>query len=233
MKKILLCVLAFTGLNVSVAMAEETSVPEFATMYQLSTSDQASVAAAFTRFSQSDCRKNLPTAIRIMFERFNGTDKTTHSVIWNFADAAAMSSTFGALGECRAWADTFNTVSKNVEWQSQQLLRTLAAGGDYTEDNVYIVWQTNVSDEAAYVKAYKKLMAAQTKNGLVNGAWGLWRVQGGATSDVTHIAFAGAANMEELLATSNPSKAFLTFQKEVAGIRTVHTQNINTVLADL
>ena len=90
-----------------------------------------------------------------------------------------------------------------------------------------------MSDEAAYVKAYKKLMAAQTKNGLVNGAWGLWRVQGGATSDVTHIAFAGAANLETLLANSNPSKAFLTFQKEVAGLRTVHTQNINSVLADL
>ena len=90
-----------------------------------------------------------------------------------------------------------------------------------------------MSDEAAYVKAYKKLMAAQTKNGLVNGAWGLWRVQGGATSEVTHIAFAGAANLETLLATSNPSKAFLTFQREVASIRSVHTMNMNTVLADL
>ena len=168
-----------------------------------------------------------------MNESFNGTDETTHSVIWNFADAAGMTSTFAGLRECRAWADTFNALSNNVEWQSQQLLRTLATGGDYTKDTAYIVWQTNVSDEAAYVKAYKKLMAAQTKNGLVNGAWGLWRVQGGATSEVTHIAFAGAANLETLLANSNPSKAFLTFQKEVAGLRTVHTQNINTVLADL
>ena len=233
MKKLMLCLLAFTGLNANVALAEETSVPEFATIFQLSTKDQSSVAAAFTKFAQSDCRKNLPTAIRIMNENYNGTDETTHSVIWNFADAAGMATTFAGLRECRAWADTFNTVSKNVEWQSQQLLRTLAAGGDYTKDNAYIAWQTNVSDEAAYVKAYKKLMAAQTKNGLVNGAWGLWRVQGGATSDVTHIAYAGASSIEELLATGNPSKAFLTFQKEVAGIRTVHTRNIATVLADL
>jgi hypothetical protein len=233
MKKLMLCLLAFTGLNANVALAEETSVPEFATIFQLSTKDQSSVAAAFTKFAQSDCRKNLPTAIRVMNENYNGADETTHSVIWNFADAADMSSTFGALRECRAWADTFNTLSKSVEWQSQQLVRTLATGGDYTKDTVYTVWQTNVSDEAAYVKAYKKLMAAQTKNGLVNGAWGLWRVQGGATSEVTHIAFAGAANLETLLATSNPSKAFLTFQREVAGIRSVHTMNINIVLADL
>ncbi len=231
MKKLLLCVLAFTGLNANVAMAEETSVPEFATIFQLSTTDQSSVAAAFTKFAQSDCRKNLPTAIRIMNEIYNGAEETTHSVIWNFADAAGMSSTFGALRECRAWADTFNTLSNNVEWQSQQLLRTLATGGDYTKDTAYIVWQTNVSDEAAYVKAYKKLMAAQTKNGLVNGAWGLWRVQGGATSDV-HNSFRGAANLETCLQRAI-LQAFLTFQREVAGIRSVHTMNINIVLADL
>jgi hypothetical protein len=233
MKKLILCLLAFTGLNANAAIAEETSVPEFATIFQLSTTNQSSVAAAFTQFAQSDCRKNLPTNIRIMNETFNGTDETTHSVIWNFADAAGMATTFAGLRECRAWADTFSSLSNNVEWQSQQLLRTLATGGDYTKDTAYIVWQSNVSDEAAYLKAYKKLMAAQTKNGLVNGAWGLWRVQGGATSEVTHIAFAGAANLETLLANSNPSKAFLTFQKEVAGLRTVHTRNINSVLADL
>ena len=112
--------MAFTGLNANVAIAEETSVPEFATIFQLSTTDQASVAAAFTQFAQSDCRKNLPTNIRIMNESFNGTDETTHSVIWNFADAAGMTSTFAGLRECRAWADTFNALSNNVEWQSQQ-----------------------------------------------------------------------------------------------------------------
>ena len=30
MKKLMLCLLAFTGLNANVALAEETSVPEFA-----------------------------------------------------------------------------------------------------------------------------------------------------------------------------------------------------------
>ena len=49
MKKLILCLLAFTGLNANAAIAEETSVPEFATIFQLSTTDQASVAALFER----------------------------------------------------------------------------------------------------------------------------------------------------------------------------------------
>ena len=77
------------------------------------------------------------------------------------------------------------------------------------------------------------MMAAQVENGQVRGAWGLWRVQGGANADVTHLAFSGAENMEALLANGNPSKAYIAFQKKVAGIRTIHRININTVLADL
>ena len=53
-----------------------------------------------------------------------------------------------------------------------------------------MVWQLSIADEAAYVAAYKNLMASQESNGIVSGAYGLWRVQGGANSEVTHIAFA-------------------------------------------
>jgi hypothetical protein len=233
MKTIILGILAWVGLCSNFATAAEPSVPEFATIFQFSSTQQANVVASFSKFAQSDCRKNLPTAIRIMNETYNGTEDITHSVIWNFVDAKDMTTTFRGLRECRAWADNWDVLSKAVEWKSQQLVRTLVTGGDYTKDSAYIVWQLNVSDEAAYVKAYKSLMDSQTSNGLVNGAYGLWRVQGGANSDVTHIAFAGSADLEALLATANPSQAFLKFQKKVAGIRSVHRQNINSVLADL
>ena len=128
---------------------------------------------------------------------------------------------------------TFNTLTENADFKSQQLVRTLIAGGDYTKDTAYVVWQLNIADEAAYVSAYEKLMEAQIEGNYVNGAYGLWRVQGGANSDVTHIAFAGAENMETLLSGSDPSKAFIAFQKKVADIRKVHRMNINAVLADL
>lgn len=220
------------GLIGSTAQAEEISVPEFAAIFQLSTSDQASVAAAFTRFAASDCRKSMPTAIRIMRETFNGTEDISHSVIWNFVDTQALTQTFASF-QCREWADVAAVLSQQAEFKSQQLVRTLATGGDYTKDTAYIVWQMAISDEAAYVDAYNDLMESQAKNGLITGAYGLWRVQGGANDEVTHIAFAGADSLATLLSNSNPSRAFVAFQRKVAGIRTVHRQNINAVLADL
>ena len=233
MKNLFMSGLVCIGLASGPVNSEETSIPEFAAIFQFSTSDQASVAAAFSKFAQSDCRKNMPTAIRIMQETFNGTEDVTHSVIWNFTDAKAMTTSFRALSQCRAWSDVSAILSHHADFKSQQLMRTLAAGGDYTRDTAYVVWQMSVANEAAYLEAYEKLMEAQIKDGLLDGAYGLWRVQGGANSDVTHIAFAGASDIETLLANSNPSEAFIAFQKQVASIRKVHRQNINAVLADL
>ena len=232
MKNLMISLLLGIGLIGSTAQAEEISVPEFAAIFQLSTSDQASVAAAFTRFAASDCRKSMPTAIRIMRETFNGTEDISHSVIWNFVDTQALTQTFASF-QCREWADVAAVLSQQAEFKSQQLVRTLATGGDYTKDTAYIVWQMAISDEAAYVDAYNDLMESQAKNGLITGAYGLWRVQGGANDEVTHIAFAGADSLATLLSNSNPSRAFVAFQRKVAGIRTVHRQNINAVLADL
>lgn len=233
MKRLLAAILALAGLSAGVVGAEESNIPNFAAVFQISTTDEASVEAAFASFAESDCRKGMPTAMRIMRETWNGDEDVTHSVIWNFADAEAMTESFGAIRQCRAWADTSAVLAQSAEMKSQQLMRTLAAGGDYTQDTVYGIWQMAISDEAAYVAAYKKMMDAQIKSGQVSGAWGLWRIQGGANADITHLAFSGAANMEALLANGDPSKAYIAFQKKVADIRTIHRTNINSVLADL
>ena len=158
MKNLFITSLLWVGLAAGPVSSEESNIPEFVAIFQFSTSNQASVAAAFSKFAQSDCRKNRPTAIRIMRETFNGTEDVTHSVIWNFADAKAMTTAFGALSRCRAWSDVSAVLSQHADFKSQQLMRTLAAGGDYTKDTAYVVWQMSVSNEPAYLEAYEELM---------------------------------------------------------------------------
>ena len=233
MRNILISLFLILGLSANFATAEEATVPEFGTIFQFSTDEEASVVSAFGAFAQSECRKSLPAAIRVMGEYWNGNEEATHSVIWNFADAQSITNTFSKLGECREWADFLSVLSKNSQQHSQQMVRTLSAGGDYTKDTTYSVWQMNVTDETAYLREYNRMMNAQLKAGVINGAWGLWRVQGGADENVTHIAYTGAANLESLLANGNPSKAYIAFQKKVAGIRTIYRSNINSVIADL
>lgn len=233
MKNILLSALLIMGLNANFAIAEEATVPEFMTLFQFSTNEEPSVVAAIGAFAGSECRKSLPVAIRVMNEFWNGNDEATHTVIFNFADAKSITTTFGMMSQCRAAADLFAALSANTNPLAQQLASTVLAGGDTTKDTIYRVWQMKVSDEAAYVSAYQKLMATQAKAGLLTGAYGVMRIQGGADENVTHFAYVGAADLESLLANSSPSKAMLSFQKKVSGIRTIYRSNINTVLADL
>ena len=102
MKQLLITILACAGLSAEFVNAEETNIPESAAVFQITTEDEASVAAAFTTLAASDCRKGMPTAMRIMRETWNGDEEVTHSVIWNFADAKAMTKSFGAISQCRA-----------------------------------------------------------------------------------------------------------------------------------
>lgn len=84
-----------------------------------------------------------------MGEYWNGNEEATHSVIWNFTDAQSITNTFSKLGQCREWADFLSVLSKNSQQHSQQMVRTLTAGGGYTKDTTYAVWQMNVTDETA------------------------------------------------------------------------------------
>ena len=232
-KIIALTLVLIVGLQTTSAYSQESTVPAFATIFQFSTAEQASVVAAMSTFAQSECRKSMPTAIRVMSETWNGNEAPTHSVIFNFIDAKSMTETFGKMRQCRAAGDLLAVLKEHTQPVSQLLLRTLYAGGDSTKDTAYVVWQMSVTDEATYGAAWKKALDAQVKSGLVTGAYGLWRVQGGADSNVTHIAFAGAKDLETLLANGTPSKAYAEFIKTVAGISTVYRMNINSVVADL
>jgi hypothetical protein len=232
-KIIALTLVLIVGLQTTSAYSQESTVSPFSAVFQFSTAEQASVVAAMSTFAQSECRKSLPTAIRVISETWNGNEAPTHSVIFNFIDAKSMTETFGKMRQCRAAGDLLAVLKEHTQPVSQLLLRTLYAGGDSTKDTAYVVWQMSVTDEATYGAAWKKALDAQVKSGLVTGAYGLWRVQGGADSNVTHIAYAGAKDLETLLANGTPSKAMAEFQKTVAGIRTVYRMNINSVLADL
>jgi dihydroxyacetone kinase len=90
-----------------------------------------------------------------------------------------------------------------------------------------------VEDEATYAKAFEELMQEQVKNSDVAGAYGLWRVVGGSDQEVTHISFAGAPNIAELLSGSmQPTKAVQKFYSEVGELRSVTRQVMNTVVGD-
>jgi len=224
-----------TALTAIHAKADDHLSPQDAvtTIVSFSTQNPAGVVGALTTFAQSDCRKNAPVNIRLMADNWNGTETNTHSVLMTFASAGDMAATFGAFAQCAPWQELMAFSAQNSTPHSQYVVRPVVAGGDTSKDGSYTVWQMRVEDEATYAKAFEKLMKEQIKNGDLAGAYGLWRVVGGSDQEVTHISFAGAPNIAELLSgSSQPTKAVQKFYSEVGDLRSVTRQVINTVAGD-
>lgn len=231
----LACVLVMTALTAIHAKADDHLSPQDAvtTIVSFSTQNPAGVVGALTTFAQSDCRKNAPVNIRLMADNWNGTETNTHSVLMTFASAGDMAATFGAFAQCAPWQELMAFSAQNSTPHSQYVVRPVVAGGDTSKDGSYTVWQMRVEDEATYAKAFEKLMKEQIKNGDLAGAYGLWRVVGGSDQEVTHISFAGAPNIAELLSgSSQPTKAVQKFYSEVGDLRSVTRQVVNTVAGD-
>ena len=229
------CVLAVTALTAILAKADDHMSPQNAvtSIVSFSTQNAAGVVGALTTFAQSDCRKNAPVNIRLMADNWNGTETNTHSVLMTFASPGDMASTFQAFAQCAPWQELMAFSGQNSTPHSQYVVRPVVVGGDTTKDGAYTVWQMRVEDEATYAKAFEELMQEQVKNSDVAGAYGLWRVVGGSDQEVTHISFAGAPNIAELLSGSmQPTKAVQKFYSEVGELRSVTRQVMNTVVGD-
>jgi hypothetical protein len=231
----LFSLLAAAMLTSILAKADDHINPQNAltTIVSFSTQNAAGAVAELTKFARSDCRKNAPVNIRLMADNWNGTETNTHSVLMTFASPDDMAATFAAFGQCAPWQALMAFSAQNSSPHSQYVVRPVVGGGDTSKDGAYTVWQMRVADEATYAKAFDKLMREQIKNGDLTGAYGLWRVVGGADEEVTHISFAGAPNIAELLSGSmQPTKAVQKFYSEVGELRSVTRQVVNTVVAD-
>lgn len=234
MKNLLLVLgaLLFAGTAVADhhANAESTGI---STVVSFSTADPAGAVAAMKEFAASDCRKNAPATMRLTADNWNGTETNTHSLLMSFADANAMLQTFGAFQQCEAWQKLMASAAATSTPHSQYLMRSLLAEGDPSKDAMYTIWQMRVTDEAAYLKAFSKLMKAQTASGAVTGAYGLWRVVGGADAAITHVSYVGAPNPADMLGGSlQPNDDVMEFYQTVGNSRSITRQILNSVVAD-
>ena len=227
-----LATLFFTGTVVADhhANVESTAI---STVVSFSTTDPASAVAAMTEFAASDCRKNAPATMRLTADNWNGTETNSHSLLMSFADAKAMLQTYGAFQQCEAWQKLIASAAANSKPHSQYLMRSLLAEGDSSKDAMYTIWQMRVTDEAAYLRAFGKLMKAQTASGAVTGAYGVWRVVGGADAEITHVSYVGAPNPVDMLGGSlRPNDDVMEFYKTVSDSRSITRQIVNSVVAD-
>ena len=148
------------------------------------------------------CGDQIPAAVTLLAETFNGDDPTTHTAIFSYPDGASAQQTAAAFQSCEGAEAFYETVNEISKPTAQYLGQALAGGGDPSLDQVFMAFRMNVSDEAAYGAAFQTYMDASSD--ILPGSYGLVRVTGGGGGDQgTHYAFVGGPDLDSVLAASN------------------------------
>ena len=223
MKKFLLSFLIVATGNL---FADGHASPPMTAHYGISTSNPAAVVESLQMFMASDCAKEMPARVTLFEPHFNGDNAATHILTFNYQNGKGMDAVRQTFQTCAA-AQQFLADGVGVVTQEYQILSTpIYAGGSAPEANVYMLWQMKVSDEAKYAAAYKKMMEAQTEDGLASGSYGVNRIMSGGVDGMTHFAYifgSSMAEMTEALSVSQASENFKTFAQEVESIREIVT----------
>jgi hypothetical protein len=194
--------------------------------YGFSTSNPAAVVESLQKFMASDCGKEMPASVTLFEPHFNGDNEASHILTFNYQNGKGMDAVRQTFQTC-ASAQQFLADGVGVINQEYQALSTpIYAGGNAPEANVYMLWQMKVTDEAKYAAAYKKMMEAQTEDGLASGSYGVNRIMAGGVDGMTHFAYifgSSMAEMTEALSVSQASDNFKRFAREVESIREIIT----------
>ena len=223
MKKFLLLMISIAAVNL---FADGHDSPPMTAHYGFSTSNPAAVVDSLQTFMASDCAKEMPARVTLFEPHFNGDNGATHILTFNYQNGKGMDAVRQTFQTCAA-AQKFLADGVGVISQEYQALSTpIYAGGTAPEANVYMLWQMKVTDEAKYAAAYKKMMEAQTEDGLASGSYGVNRIMAGGVDGMTHFAYifgSSMAEMTEALSVSQASDNFKRFAREVESIREIIT----------
>ena len=206
--------------------ADGHASPPMTAHYGFSTSNPAAVVESLQKFMASDCGKEMPASVTLFEPHFNGDNEASHILTFNYQNGKGMDAVRQTFQTC-ASAQQFLADGVGVINQEYQALSTpIYAGGNAPEANVYMLWQMKVTDEAKYAAAYKKMMEAQTEDGLASGSYGVNRIMAGGVDGMTHFAYIFGSSMSEMteaLSVSQASDNFKRFAREVESIREIIT----------
>ena len=229
MKKLLLSLFLFSSLSINA---------QYCLFFDIKVDEPEMVVSALTEIMNTEWGKNIQATKSLFAYLPNGTTESTHSIQFCFPNEVAFEQAFMSYGQSRdaqlLWEGKLAEFSEDIS----QTLNTPVwyNGEDWAEDNVFMIYQMDVSNAGAYLKEFKSFSQKMAKKlGFDKNSFGLAAPILGKNKDYSHFAWIGAADIKSSLSStkkmlSDPS--FAEFSKKVSGIRKVINTTMLVRLAD-
>jgi hypothetical protein len=224
MKKLILSLLFFCTLSINA---------QYCLFFDIKVDEPEMVVSAMNELMNTDWGKSLEATKSLFTYGPNGTNEATHSIQFCFPNEVAFENAFASYGQSSEaqliWERKLQGFSEDI---SQSLNTPIWYNGeDWAEDNVFMIYQLEVSNPSLYLKEFQSLSKKlEKKLGIEGNSYGIAIPIVGKNSEFTHFVWQGYPDIKSALSITKSmfsDPLFAEFSKKVSGSRKV----INTVMS--
>ena len=224
MKKLILSLLFFYTLSINA---------QYCLFFDIKVDEPEMVVSAMNELMNTDWGKSLEATKSLFTYGPNGTNEATHSIQFCFPNEAAFENAFASYGQSSEaqliWERKLQGFSEDI---SQSLNTPIWYNGeDWAEDNVFMIYQMEVSNPSLYLKEFQSLSKKlEKKLGIEGNSYGIAIPIVGKNSEFTHFVWQGYPDIKTALSLTKSmfsDPLFAEFSKKVSGSRKV----VNTLMS--
>ena len=224
MKKLILSLLFFCTLSINA---------QYCLFFDIKVDEPEMVVSAMNELMNTDWGKSLEATKSLFTYGPNGTNEATHSIQFCFPNEVAFENAFASYGQSSEaqliWERKLQGFSEDI---SQSLNTPIWYNGeDWAEDNVFMIYQMEVSNPSLYLKEFQSLSKKLAKKlGIEGNSYGIAIPIVGKNSEFTHFVWQGYPDIKTALSITKSmfsDPLFAEFSKKVSGSRKV----INTLMS--
>ena len=224
MKKLILSLLFFCTLSINA---------QYCLFFDIKVDEPEMVVSAMNELMNTDWGKSLEATKSLFTYGPNGSNKATHSIQFCFPNEVAFENAFASYGQSSEaqliWERKLQGFSEDI---SQSLNTPIWYNGeDWAEDNVFMIYQLEVSNPSLYLKEFQSLSKKlEKKLGIEGNSYGIAIPIVGKNSEFTHFVWQGYPDIKTALSITKSmfsDPLFAEFSKKVSGSRKV----INTLMS--
>ena len=191
------------------------------------------VVSTISKAMNTEWAKNIEGTKSLFAYLPNGTTASTHSLQFCFPNEQAFEKAFMSYGQSMDVQLLFDERLPEYSIEVSQSINTPVwyNGEDWAEDNVFMLYQMEVTNPSLYLKEFKSFsMKMAKKLGYEENSFGLAFPIVGKNADFSHFAWIGSPDIKTALSNSKKmltDPLYATFSGKVSDIRKV----VNTVMS--
>lgn len=202
---------------------------QYCAFYDFEAKEPEMVLSTLKTMMESDWGKKIQGTKSLFQYSFNGTNGATHSVQFCFQDEAGLEQFMMSFQGSPMTQLLGEKLGKYMNPVSQALNTPAWYQNDWSNDQVFMIWQMNVTDTAKYASAFVPFAQKMMKKMDIKNSFGLGYPILGKNIEFTHFIWAGAPDVKTALSRTKRMYADSDFGKYSAAVNDIRSV-VNTVL---